>query len=233
MDRLGRMPVVATGFVAGLAGAAVGARDPPRLAGPRRPRAPPRRLRERDDPAAAHGRRRPVPARAARARDRARPLRLGLRRAARAVRLQPVFGSHLDGTAVVPVAARGRDHAARDPALPRRAARPADVAELLAGRADDAPAGAAARDPAPPRRPVAMGGALTSFAVMVAVMNLTGYVVVRCTGTRSRRLPDHLRAHLRDVRARPLRRRHRGQGRRRTTLVGGLLLMAVSRSRSR
>ena len=62
---------------------------------------------------------------------------------------------------------------------------PRRVAEILAGgRADDLPA-----EPAPLReilrRPgvlVAMGGALTSFAVMVAVMNLTGYVVVSVHG---------------------------------------------------
>ena len=128
MDRLGRMPVVATGFVAGAVGAAVVALgDPPRLAGPRRARTPPRRLRERDDPAAAHRRRRPRPGIAPRARDRARPLRLGRRRAARAVRLRARvrLAPPRDGRARAAVAPLRGDHAARDPALPRGASRPA------------------------------------------------------------------------------------------------------------
>ena len=90
MDRVGRVPVLALGFIVGSAGcglAALGSAAesaPPVLGGP-----DVRRRRERHRAARAHRGRRHVPARASRARHRAGALRLGVRRDPRPARVQP------------------------------------------------------------------------------------------------------------------------------------------------
>ena len=93
MDRVGRIPVLATGYVTGAVGcglAALGSATESRAGRARRPGL--RGRRERRRAAGAYRRRRHVPAGAARARHRARAVRRGLRRDPRAGRVQPAAG---------------------------------------------------------------------------------------------------------------------------------------------
>jgi MFS family permease len=97
---------------------------------------------------------------------------------------QPVFGGHHHGSDayVLPWLLSGLILLVGIPLCLAVRPDPRRVAEILAGeRGEDGPAAEAAPLREILRRPgvlVAMGGSLTSFAVMVAVMNLTGYVVV-------------------------------------------------------
>ena len=127
MDRFGRVPVLAVGFVIGALGGCLAAprqRDRDRLPG--LPRARPRRHRERDRAPRPGGRGGHVPARAARARHRARARRRGLRRHPRAGGLQPapLRPRPRRRLARAPLARRLRLHARRPRPRPLRQAGP-------------------------------------------------------------------------------------------------------------
>ena len=182
MDRYGRIPVLAGGCLAGIAGClttALGCEVGPAMlviggfalgdgAG--------------DDPALPGGRGRHVPARPPRARDLVRPLRRTLRRRARrSARLRPLFaGKELDlESLVLPwIAAAGIMVIGLVLVLCIRPD-PRTIAQKLidAGGTDEAaaPLREIVRRPGVPRR---SSPPTASFACMVSVMNLTGYLVI-------------------------------------------------------
>jgi MFS family permease len=235
MDRVGRMPVVATGFVAGAVGAAIVALaihlDSPGLV-----------VLGLLAVGCANGTiqlLRTAGGDLVPASRRARGIALVLFGSVVGALLgpfvyEPVFGSHHHGTGglVLPWLLSAGIMLLGIPLCIAVRPDPRTVAELLAGaQPDDLPA-----EPAPLReilrRPgvlVAMGGALTSFAVMVAVMNLTGYVVVSVHGHAQSAAFPIISAHIFGMYALVLVVGNiADKAGRRTTLVGGLLVMAVS-----
>jgi MFS family permease len=147
---------------------------------------------------------------------------------------EPVFGQHHHGThgLVLPWLLSGGIMLLGIPLCLAVRPDPRRVAEILAGGRADAPSAPAAPLREILARPgvlVAMAGALTSFAVMVAVMNLTGYVAVTEHGHAQSSAFPIISMHIFGMYALVLvvggivDRFGRRQ-----TLVGGLLMMGVS-----
>jgi MFS family permease len=188
MDRVGRMPVVATGFVAGAAGAGVTALgvhlDSPGLV-----------VLGLFTAGCANGTvqlLRTAGGDLVEPERRARGIALVLFGSIAGALLgpfvyQPVFGGHHHGTdgLVLPWLLSGGIMLLGIPLCLAVRPDPRRVAEILAAGRSHLPAAPAAPLREILARPgvlVAMAGALTSFAVMVAVMNLTGYVAVTVHG---------------------------------------------------
>jgi MFS family permease len=188
MDRIGRMPVVATGFLVGAIGAAITGLGI-----------------ELDSPAlvvlglllvgCANGMvqlLRTAGGDLVPPERRARGIALVLFGSVAGALLgpivfQPVFGGHHHGTdgLVLPWLLSGGIMLLGIPLCLAVRPDPRRVAEILAAGRSAAPSAPAAPLREILARPgvlVAMAGALTSFAVMVAVMNLTGYVAVSVHG---------------------------------------------------
>ena len=210
-DRVGRMPVIRDGLRLrhGRAGDHR-ARLLVELRRAGRPRARVLRRGAGDRDALACRRRRDVPARAARPRDVVRALRRRRGRRLRPADLRPAVRRPRSDARATRVAV-ARLVAVRAGRLPRHAARAARSEGALEGVRDVAraerAAGASPRDPAPARR---------------ADGDARGRRELRGDGRRDeprrlrrrrprprarRRVHDHQRAHRRDVRARPRRRR--------------------------
>ena len=185
MDRFGRVPVLAAGYLTGAAGcglAALGSASelaPAVLGG-----LDARGRGERRGAPVTHRGRRHVPARAARPRDRARPLRRGVRRDPRARRVQPAARRQATSTA----RRSRRSGSRRGPSCwwaarscrrcgPTRAGSPSCSSTSRSGTRTLRRPRCASCSSRPGVIP-ALIAAQASFAVMVGVMTLTGAVVV-------------------------------------------------------